>query len=327
MKFNNEKRWKELLVTNEMLKLSIEIISNLVYIKNQMYNHILKPVGVNQKDFEKLLKVKNIDGKLLTKREIGITLLEEVKNPDLKKEMVVSVIRIGAHWNKYHLSDNEYKARATVQKAREILNIIDIMQEKDEELLKVQKLKESQKAEELMSKIRKQKENEIIENSKLLLLMFDNILMVENNAQKKGYMLEELINMLFQLYDISLLQSFRRNSGGEQIDGAIKLDGWHYIVEMKWTSQLTDMRQLDSLYGKVARSGKQTMGLFISINGWSSNVIPLMKQNPDKSIILIDGIDLRAVLSNQISLIELLQKKIAKFNLETLPFIGVASLL
>ncbi|WP_254924536.1 hypothetical protein [Paenibacillus odorifer] len=58
-------------------------------------------------------------------------------------------------------------------------------------------------------------------------------------------------------------------------------------MEMKWTSQLTDMKQLDSLYGKVARSGKQTMGLFLSIGGWSPHVFPLMKQHPDKSIFII----------------------------------------
>lgn len=78
--------------------------------------------------------------------------------------------------------------------------------------------------------------------------------------------------------------------------------------------------QLDSLYGKVARSGKQTMGLFVSINGWSKNVISLMKQQPDKSIILMDGYDLRVVLSGQIDLIDLLQNKIARFNLTAEPY-------
>lgn len=38
-------------------------------------------------------------------------------------------------------------------------------------------------------------------------------------------MLEQLMNMLFNVYDIALMQSFRRNEGGEQIDGAFKLDG------------------------------------------------------------------------------------------------------
>jgi hypothetical protein len=55
--------------------------------------------------------------------------------------------------------------------------------------------------------------------------------------------------------------------GGEQIDGAFKLEGWYYLVECKWTQKLTDIRQLDSLYGKIGRSGKQTLGLFL-VDEW-----------------------------------------------------------
>ena len=61
--------------------------------------------------------------------------------------------------------------------------------------------------------------------------------------------------------------SFARNSGGEQIDGAFKLDDWHYIVECRWRERLADIRQLDGLYGQVQRSGRQTMGLYLSVNG------------------------------------------------------------
>ena len=42
------------------------------------------------------------------------------------------------------------------------------------------------------------------------------------------------------------------------------------------------------------------MGLFISINGWSENVVPLLKQNAEKNIILADGYDVRAVLCRRI---------------------------
>ena len=39
----------------------------------------------------------------------------------------------------------------------------------------------------------------------------------------------------------------------------------------------------------IGRSGKQTMGRFLSINSWPKHVIPAMKQNQDKSIILMEG--------------------------------------
>ncbi|RVT65302.1 restriction endonuclease [Niallia taxi] len=304
-------------------KLAIEIIANLVFIKNQMYEQILKPAGIKKEQFVRLKTFRNADGRLCTKREIGVMLLEEFDITVEEQKFVKTVIEIAASWNKFHLAENEYTARGTVQKAREVLNTIEIMEAKEAQLFEEEKKREKLRIEELKRIARLDQKLEIQKQSKLLLLMFDEMARMENNAQKKGYLLEQLINMLFQLYDIALLESFRRNNGGEQIDGAFKLDGWHYIVEMKWTKQLTDMSQLDSLYGKVARSGKQTMGLFISINGWSTKVVPLMKQSPDKSIFLMDGYDLRVVLSGEVDLIELLQKKIAKFNLLSEPYIGV----
>jgi len=124
-------------------------------------------------------------------------------------------------------------------------------------------------------------------------------------------------------------KSFKRNEGGEQIDGAFKLDGWYYLVECKWTENLTDIRQLDSLYGKVNRSGRQTLGLFLSINGWSKNVCPLLKQNNDKSIILMDGFDLRSILveHNNLHLKELILKKLEYLNCEGEPFYSANLLL
>jgi hypothetical protein len=308
-------------------KLTIEIIANLVFIKNQMYEQILKPAGIKKEQFVRLKSYRNADGRPCTKRDIGVMLLEGFDNPIEEKKFVKSVINIASNWNKFHLAENEYTARATVQKAREVLNTIEIMEANEMQLLEEEKKREKLRIGELKRKAKVEQKLEIQKRSKLLLMMFDEMATKEDNPQKKGFMLEELINMLFQLYDIALLESFRRNNGGEQIDGAFKLDGWHYIVEIKWTNKLSDMNQLDSLYGKVSRSGKQTMGLFVSINGWSTNVVPLMKQSPDKSIFLMDGYDLRVVLSGEIDLIELLQKKIAKFNLMAEPYIGVNALI
>lgn len=169
-------------------------------------------------------------------------------------------------------------------------------------------------------------------NISKLLTEFDNFAGLQNSEDKKqrGIQLENLLNEIFSLYKIPTKNSFRRNNSGEQIDGAFRFEGWYYLVECKWTTQkLTDIRQLDSLYGKISRSGKQTLGLFLSINGWSKNVCPLLKQNQDKSIILMDGYDLRSVLveQNGITLKDLLLKKLERLNFEGDPFYSVAELL
>ena len=126
---------------------------------------------------------------------------------------------------------------------------------------------------------------------------------------------------------IAVVRSFQRNAGGEQIDGAFELEGWHYIIECRWRERLTAVRELDGLYGQIARSGKQTMGLFLSINGWSEHVVPLVKQNPDKSIILMEGLDLRMVLAQSLDLRRLLKAKLSALNLETEPYLPASKLM
>ena len=69
------------------------------------------------------------------------------------------------------------------------------------------------------------------------------------------------------------------------------------------------------------------MGLFLSINGWSSNVPALLKQNPDKCIFLMDGYDLRCVLDLQADLRDLLLAKLAHLNLDAEPHLGVLKFL
>jgi hypothetical protein len=83
---------------------------------------------------------------------------------------------------------------------------------------------------------------------------------------------------------------------------------------------LADILELDGLKGQVDRSSKQTMGLFESVNGWLENVPQLLKQNPDKSILLMEGYDLRRVLDSSLDLKDFIIAKLAKLNLEAEPF-------
>lgn len=150
--------------------------------------------------------------------------------------------------------------------------------------------------------------------------------MCSDDPHHRGYVLQELFTRLFTLNRVPVLNSFTRNDGGEQIDGAFIMDSWHYVVECRWRAKLADIRQLDGLKGQVDRAGKQTLGIYLSINGWSKNVEPLLKQNPEKSIFLVDGADIHAVLKGEISLRNLLLGKLAALNLRSEPYASVEQL-
>lgn len=68
------------------------------------------------------------------------------------------------------------------------------------------------------------------------------------------------------------------------------------------------------------------MGLFLSVNGWSDNVVPLMKQNIDKCIILMEGFDLRTVLARPFDLRTLLKAKVRALNLDAEPYLSIMKL-
>ncbi len=157
---------------------------------------------------------------------------------------------------------------------------------------------------------------------RLLLQTYAALSDEEVDRQNRGYELEKIVSGLFSVSGLEVVQSFKRNSGAEQIDGAFRLEGWHYLVECKWTAAMTDVKELDSLAGKLGRSGSQTAGLFISVNGWSKHVVPSLKQNANKNIMLMDGKDIRAALESDVHLVDLIRNKISALNLKAEPFLG-----
>jgi len=159
---------------------------------------------------------------------------------------------------------------------------------------------------------------------RLCLLEHYEELIKSKNARQRGYLLENLLNRIFELYEIPAIPSFRRNKNGEQIDAGFEMGGWQYIVECRWRAKRAGIRDLDGLDGKVKRSGKSTKGCFLSINGWSKGLPNLMKQNPDKSIMLINGNDIHHVLKGNITLQVLLDVKNRKLSFESEPFYGAA---
>ena len=176
-----------------------------------------------------------------------------------------------------------------------------------------------------LARLERERAELISRQSDLLLMMFDE-LAGGNDPQRRGYLLQELVQRVFDIYQIAVVRPFTRNDGAEQIDGAFKLEGWHYVVECRWRAKLADIRELDGLKGQVERSGKQTMGLFLSINGWSDNVPALLKQSASKNVILMEGYDLRCVLSQQVDLVDLLLAKISNLNIDAEPFLSATRL-
>jgi hypothetical protein len=300
-------------------RVAIEAIATLCHIKRAMVDLLLKPAGVTEKVFRPLLYRRDEMGRVLSKRQIAPLIIDGCENSAGGQQAMRRIVEIAATWTSFHLADNEYVARATVQKAREVLGIIELMEARETQARKIARQEE-------LAELAREKGELLKRHSELLLMMFDDLAQ-SDDPQRRGYLLQELLNRLFDLHEIPVFRAFTRNEGGEQIDGAFIFEGWHYIVECRWRERLADIRQVDGLLGQVGRSGKQMMGVFLSVNGWSENVPQLLKQNSEKSILLMDGYDLRCVLALEADLRDLLLAKLAHLNFASEPWLGVKSYL
>lgn len=149
--------------------------------------------------------------------------------------------------------------------------------------------------------------NKSLESELLELRKLFNKLATNNNFQQRGFEFEKFLNELFLLYELDPKSSFKNH--GEQIDGVITFDGTDYLIEAKWKQQV-NRADLAAFTFKVENKLKIAMGLLISVDGLTPQAI-----SPDfKSIIIMDGLDLIAVLDGRISLTDLFYKKRRKAN-------------
>ena len=126
------------------------------------------------------------------------------------------------------------------------------------------------------------------------------------NPQQRGFSLEKILKSLFNLFDLDPKASFRLI--GEQIDGAFSFEGTDYLLEAKWQQDLVAAKDLDGMAGKLSRKLENTLGLLLSINGFSEDAVKAHSSGR-RLVILMDGSDLMAVLEGRIDLVQLLLRK------------------
>lgn len=129
---------------------------------------------------------------------------------------------------------------------------------------------------------------------------------INNNHQARGHQLEKFLNELFVFFDLDPKSSFK--IVGEQIDGSFTFDNTDYLLEAKWQKKLVDAQDLYGFGGKIQGKFKNTCGLYISLEGYSTQCTKT--DNPSvKAIILMDGACLMQVLDGRIKLNDMLYIK------------------
>lgn len=132
-------------------------------------------------------------------------------------------------------------------------------------------------------------------------------LLIERDVQRRGFAFEQLLKDLFHAHEIEYRSSFRTET--QQTDGAFVFKSFHYLLEAKWTRLETSLSVLDGFKSKVERKLTSTRGLFVSIAGFSEDVLREFQQGAGRSVILMSGEDLQIILEDRIMLTDALELK------------------
>ncbi|WP_097944441.1 restriction endonuclease [Mycolicibacterium agri] len=126
-----------------------------------------------------------------------------------------------------------------------------------------------------------------------------------SDPHQRGKALEVLLTDLFLLFDMEPRLSY--NLAYEQIDGSLSFDTDDYIVEARWRQEPTGREHLDVFKTKVERKGRNALGIFVSVNAFSSDA--LAQYGSSSPFVVFTGEDLFMVLDGRIGLDDLLRAK------------------
>lgn len=127
----------------------------------------------------------------------------------------------------------------------------------------------------------------------------------EVGTQKGGYAFQD---WFYDFLDFSEIINRRPyNSNGRQIDGSITHEGTTYLVELKFTGKQCDATDIDSLRAKVEDKADNTMGIIVSISGYSSVAIE-GASGRRSTLLLLDAQHLYMCLSGVLSFEDIISR-------------------
>jgi restriction endonuclease Mrr len=149
------------------------------------------------------------------------------------------------------------------------------------------------------------------------------------DPQKRGRLLEPVLNNLFSLDGISVRESITiKSSGGseiaEQIDGVISVDGHFYLVEMKWWNKPIGVPEITQHLSRLFLRG-DVRGIYISASGYASTTVSTCRDAlSHKTIILTTLEEFVRLLDQDGNLLDFLKAKVESAIIEKNPFVNMA---
>jgi len=126
--------------------------------------------------------------------------------------------------------------------------------------------------------------------------------------QRRGYAFEAFLIKLFNKSGLEARDPFRLR--GEQIDGSFVLANEIYLLEGKWQNTPLAIGDLHTFHGKIEQKAAWTRGLMISYSGFSEDSLHAFGRG--KRVICMDGLDIYEMLSRELPLTNVLERKVRR---------------
>ena len=146
----------------------------------------------------------------------------------------------------------------------------------------------------------------------------------QSDRQRRGYAFEKLLTAMFRLAELEYNGSYKTET--DQVDGAVTLDAFTYLIEARWRQGPAADTDLGAFAHKVERRIDATRGLFISMAGFRNEAVSLYRRAKDNRLVLVDGADIAWILEGRADLTEVLRAKVRAASVHGDPFVPASTL-
>ncbi|MCL6688079.1 hypothetical protein M8R19_05055 [Pseudomonas sp. R3.Fl] len=236
-----------------------------------------------------------------SKREFLDRTFTSLQKSDKGKAVIFEMVRALSELSSFpDLRNWEDSAQKIVDATKAVAELKAYLRAQDEEIRTERERSEAKtRAREERSKIQRS----FTDKSKLQQRL-DNLHRAVG-TQQGGY---DFQDWFYDLLDFCEVQNRRPYvSSGRQIDGSLTLDGTTYLIELKFTASQADATDVDSLRSKVDDKADNTMGIMISISGYSS-VAVTQASGRKTALLLLDAMHLYLYLSGALSFADIVSR-------------------
>ncbi|MDC9598005.1 restriction endonuclease [Xenorhabdus anantnagensis] len=236
-----------------------------------------------------------------SKRDLLDRLFEKLQTTDKGKAVISLMARSLSEQSSFPDLRNWEDSTQKIQDAQKAAQELKVyLKQQDEE---AQSKKERSEIKERARIERELIQRSLMDKRKLQQLL--DVMHSRVGTQEGGYEFEEWFYQLLNFCEIQNRKPYKTD--GRQIDGSLTYEGTTYLVELKFTKDQSGAQEIDSLKAKVNKMADNTMGIMVSISGYSS--VAISEASGSKTtLIIMDASHLYLFLSGAMSFGEIISR-------------------